>query len=73
MAWYPGSERRAAAFRAAVPGVEELGVAVPASEAAGGAQPPPASYIPWLFRAGLSPEEVRSLPATKPARHCQFT
>ena len=31
MAWYPGSERRAAAFRAAVPGVDQLRGAVPVS------------------------------------------
>ena len=54
VAWYPGSVERAAAFKKAIPGVEELGSVLDGREA----QHAPASYIPWLFKAGLSPEEV---------------
>ncbi len=54
MAWYPGSEKRAAAFKAAIPGVEELGAIVEDDQQAAA----PSSYMPWLFKAGLSPEQV---------------
>jgi hypothetical protein len=58
VAWYPGSEQRAKAFMAAMPGVEELGVVMEDSQHA------PSSYIPWLFQAGLSPDKVcRAAPA----------
>lgn len=54
VAWYPGSEKRAAAFKAAIPGVEELGAIVEDDQQAAA----PSSYMPWLFKAGLSPEQV---------------
>lgn len=54
MAWYPGSEKRAAAFKAAIPGVEELGTTIEGDAHAAA----PSSYIPWLFKAGLSPDQV---------------
>ena len=53
VAWYPGSTQKAAAFRSSLPGIEELGAAAPADAGA-----PPQAYLPWLFKAGLSPEEV---------------
>lgn len=55
VAWYPGSEQRAQAFRAAMPGVEELGTVL---QGGSGAKAAPSAYIPWLFKAGLSPTEV---------------
>ncbi len=54
MAWYPGSEARAASFRAAIPGVEQLGTVVEGDSA----KAAPSSYIPWLFKAGLTPDQV---------------
>ena len=53
MAWYPGSTQKAEAFRRCLPGIEELGAVAPADAGA-----PPQAYLPWLFKAGLSPEEV---------------
>ena len=54
MAWYPGSEGRADAFKHAGAGAEELGQPLQNGRSASA----PATYIPWLFRAGLSPHEV---------------
>ena len=54
MAWYPGSESRADAFKHAGVGVEELGQPLQNGQSASA----PSTYIPWLFRAGLSPAEV---------------
>ena len=54
VAWYPGSEKRADAFKKAVGGVEELGQELGSAESTSA----PSSYIPWLFKSGLSPEEV---------------
>ncbi|BDA42382.1 hypothetical protein COCOBI_03-2690 [Coccomyxa sp. Obi] len=56
VAWYPGSEKRAAAFKAAIPGVEELGAIVEDDQQSAA----PSSYMPWLFKAGLSPEQART-------------
>ena len=54
MAWYPGSESRADAFKHAGAGAEELGQPLENGHSASA----PSTYIPWLFRAGLSPHEV---------------
>ena len=54
MAWYPGSESKADAFKHASAGVEELGQPLQNGHSASA----PSTYIPWLFRAGLSPAEV---------------
>jgi hypothetical protein len=74
VAWYPGSEAKVADFRAAIPGVEELGTAVNGAEDghAAATQPlkaPPAAYSPWLFAAGLSPEQVRCCVSPLAAMH----
>ena len=57
MAWYPGSESRADAFKHAGAGAEELGQPLQNGHSASA----PSTYIPWLFRAGLSPAEVAPL------------
>ena len=54
VAWYPGSESRADAFKHAGAGAEELGQPLQNGHSASA----PSTYIPWLFRAGLSPAEV---------------
>ncbi len=54
VAWYPGSEKRADAFMKAVGGVEELGQDI----SNGDSTSAPSTYIPWLFKSGLTPEEV---------------
>ena len=54
VAWYPGSEKRADAFKKAVGGVEELGQEL----GSGKGTSAPSTYIPWLFKSGLSPQEV---------------
>ena len=54
VAWYPGSEKRADAFKKAVGGVEELGQVLSNGESTSA----PSAYIPWLFKSGLTPEEV---------------
>jgi len=53
VAWYTGSAERADSFRRSMPGVEELG----AAEA--GADTRARAYLPWLFKAGLTPEQAR--------------
>ncbi|KAK9835218.1 hypothetical protein WJX81_006473 [Elliptochloris bilobata] len=55
VAWYPGSEKRAQTFRSSLPGIEALGTAVPPEAGA-----TPQTYLPWLFKAGLSPSEART-------------
>ena len=64
VAWYPGSTQKAEAFRSSLPGIEELGAAAPADAGA-----PPQAYLPWLFKAGLSPEEVRQCLSGLCCRH----
>lgn len=54
VAWYPGSHQKHAAFKAKFAGVEELGAdSSPAAK--------PTGYLPWLFKSGLSPDEVSRL------------
>lgn len=64
VAWYPGSTQKAEAFRSSLPGIEELGAAAPADAGA-----PPQAYLPWLFKAGLSPEEVCESLSASCCRH----
>ena len=66
VAWYPGSEKRADAFKKAVGGVEELGQEISNGESTSA----PSTYIPWLFKSGLTPEEVCAyLNITSPEHH----
>lgn len=53
VAWYPGSEKRFAAFRSKFKDAEELGVQLGEDS-----EPKPEGYLPWLFKSGLSPAEV---------------
>eukprot|EP00884_Botryococcus_braunii_P012779 jgi/Botrbrau1/21501/Bobra.174_2s0009.2 len=51
VAWYPGSEKRAAAFQAAFPQAACLGYEVPQGHTT-------PACIPWMFASGLTPEQV---------------
>lgn len=53
VAWYPGSVERHSAFKARFPDAEELG-----TDGAGSDAKKPAAYLPWLFKSGLTPEQV---------------
>ena len=53
VAWYPGSGKKYATFKSEFQDAEELGI-----EVTNGQQH--AEYHPWLLRANLRPEEVRS-------------
>lgn len=70
VAWYPGSEKRADAFKKAVGGVEELGQGLGQGLGSGESASAPSAYSPWLFKAGLSPEEVS--PGHIPTAHRQL-
>ena len=50
-AWYPGSDKRSAAFKAKFRDAEELGTAVEGGETSAG-------FLPWIFKSGLTPDEV---------------
>jgi len=64
VAWYTGSAERADSFRRSMPGVEELG----AAEA--GADTRARAYLPWLFKAGLTPDQARPRAARARRRPC---
>ena len=50
-AWYPGSDKRSAAFKAKFRDAEELGTAVEGGETSAG-------FLPWTFKSGLTPDQV---------------
>lgn len=54
VAWYPGSREKAATFLKTFRNAEELGIKHPA----GSDSTFEGKYIPWLFRPGLTPDEV---------------
>jgi len=60
--WYPGSEKRYTEFKAKFKGAQELGQV--------SSQPAPASCKPWLFEAGLTPEQVPPPPPHSFPSHC---
>ena len=56
-AWYPGSEKRWAAFKAKFRDAAELGTPVDGGEQSAG-------FLPWVFKSGLTPDEVRTARAS---------